>query len=102
MNFITLCQNASEYIISRQKIFLKTRKRKHRRVAAKPAACAKPLMLSTLQRNKDGGTKGGTVEGGREEGRGDREGREEGREVGKGSRGKKRQRRESAGREGGG
>jgi len=28
--------------------YLKTRNRKHRRAAAKPAACAKPLMLSKV------------------------------------------------------
>jgi len=39
-----------------------TRNRKHRRAAAKPAACAKPLMLSTAGRetqtvsSSDGGT----------------------------------------------
>ena len=34
-----------------------TRNRKHRRAAAKPAACAKPLMLSTVGRK-------GKMEGG--------------------------------------
>ena len=39
-----------------------TRNRKHRQATAKPAACAKPLMLSTLGREPRGiyvGKKGG-------------------------------------------
>ena len=52
-----------------------TRNRKHRRAAAKPAACAKHLMLST-EKGKEGVTKGGTVEGwGRKEGRERKRGR---------------------------
>jgi len=30
--------------------YLPTRNRKHRRVATKPVACAKPLILSTVRR----------------------------------------------------
>ena len=56
-----------------------TRNRKHRRVVAKPAACA-PNAVNTRAQGKEGGMKGGTVERGREEGRG-RKGRETGREL---------------------
>ena len=49
---------------------INTRNHKHRRAAAKPAACAKPLMLSTLGRKgkREGRREGRWKEG--EEGRG--------------------------------
>jgi len=58
--------------------YLGTRNHKHRRAAAKPAACAKPLILSTLWRKegevgkevgRDEGRNGGRREGGRKKGR---------------------------------
>ena len=69
--------------------YLITRNRKHRQAAAKSAACAKPLMLSTVgerKRRKEGevgnevgrdeGREGGRRDGGRkgEKGRGERNG----------------------------
>ena len=53
---------------------LSTRNRKHRRAAAKPAACAKPLMLSTPGSKGKREGRRGTVEGRREKGRGREEG----------------------------
>ena len=46
----------SVYSCTVLKHYFKTRNRKHRRAAAKPAVCAKPLMLSTLgSKGKRGG-----------------------------------------------
>ena len=68
-----------------------TRNRKHRRATAKPAACTKSLILSTLGREgriyvgKEGGEvekEVGRAEGRRKEG-GRKEVREEGRETGR-------------------
>ena len=68
-----------------------TRNRKHRRAAAKPAACAKPLMLSTLgSKGREGEVgkevwrdEGSMVEGGRDRGRKRQGGRDRGRERGR-------------------
>jgi len=60
---------------------ISTRNRKHRRVAAKPAACTKPLMLSTLRRKgkRKGRREGRWKEGRKEEEKGmGEEGRERG------------------------
>ena len=54
-----------------------TRNRKHRRAAAKPAACARPLMLSTLGRKGKKGEGEVEKEVGKEVGR-DGGSREEG------------------------
>ena len=48
-NTLTLAWRGSYEVIEKVgEVDCRTRNRKHRRAAAKPAACAQPLMLSTL------------------------------------------------------